>query len=286
MARPFKQGLQYFPLDVNIFEDEKIQDLNLAFGYFGEIIYIRLLAMIYANGYFLEKSISSLAKTLVKSIGANWAPNPVDIEEVIVYCGKVGLFNNDLLKDDVITSKSIQKQFILSTRRRKNTGADKYWLLDEKTMLELSIFNKTNKNITVDNNLINVDKSTQKEKEKKKERKNDKEDKEDKGPYGLPKLHFITNSLIKNKYIDETSLDVIKYNILFEETIRGYGFEDVLSAVDYIVKYSKNPNPPIEDKFAFMKDSLQNNLKQFEHRRKMSNESFESWIKRTLLQVD
>jgi hypothetical protein len=307
MARPFKQGLQYFPLDVNIFEDEKIQDLNLAFGYFGEIIYIRLLAMIYANGYFLEKSISSLAKTLVKSIGANWAPNPVDIEEVIVYCGKVGLFNNDLLKDDVITSKSIQKQFILSTRRRKNTGADKYWLLDEKTMLELSIFNKTNKSITVDNNLINVDtngvnvnnnqvnadnnrvnvdKSTQKEKEKKKERKNDKEDKEDKGPYGLPKLHFITNSLIKNKYIDETSLDVIKYNILFEETIRGYGFEDVLSAVDYVVKYSKNPNPHIEDKFAFMRDSLQNNLKQFEHRRKMSNESFESWIKRTLLQVD
>ena len=49
MARPFKQGLQYFPLDVNIFEDEKIQDLNLAFGYLGEIIYIRLLSMIYAN---------------------------------------------------------------------------------------------------------------------------------------------------------------------------------------------------------------------------------------------
>lgn len=71
-------------------------------------------------------------------------------------------------------------------------SADKYWLLDEKTMLELSIFNKTNKNITVDNNLVNVDtnaidvdnnlvnadnnrvnvyKSTQKEKEKKKKEK-------------------------------------------------------------------------------------------------------------------
>jgi len=74
MARPFKQGLQYFPLDVNIFEDEKIQDLNLAFGYLGEIIYIRLLSMIYANGYYLEKSISSLARTLMKSIGANWTP--------------------------------------------------------------------------------------------------------------------------------------------------------------------------------------------------------------------
>ena len=307
MARPFKQGLQYFPLDVNIFEDEKIQDLNLAFGYLGEIIYIRLLSMIYANGYYLEKSISSLARTLMKSIGANWTPNPIDIEEVIVYCGKVGLFNYDLLKEDVITSKSIQKQFILSTRRRKNTGQDKYWLLDEKTMLELSIFNKTSKNINVDNNgviddtngvigsnnqvnadnnRVNVDKSTQKEKEKKKERKIDKEDKEDKGPYGLPKLHFITNSLIKNKYIDESSLDIIKFNILFEDLIHGYGFEDVLSAVDYVVKYSKNPNPPIEDKFAFMRESVQTNLKQFEHRRKTANESFESWIKRTLLQVD
>jgi len=304
MARPFKQGLQYFPLDVNIFEDEKIQDLNLAFGYLGEIIYIRLLSMIYSNGYYLEKSISSLAKTLMKSIGANWTPNPIDIEEIIIYCGKVGLFDYDLLKENVITSKSIQKQFILSTKRRKNTGEFKHWLLDEKTMLELSIFNKTSKNINVDNNQdtvningvidndnqdnddnnrVNVYKSTQKEKEKKKERKSDKEDKGDKGPYGLPKIHFITNSLIKSKYLDESSLDIIKYNILFEDLIRGYGFEDVLSAVNYVVKYSKNPNPPIEDKFAFMRDSIQNNLKQFEHRRKTANESFESWIKRTLL---
>jgi hypothetical protein len=252
----------------------------------------------------LEKSISSLAKTLMKSIGANWTPNPIDIEEIIIYCGKVGLFNYDLLKENVITSKSIQKQFILSTKRRKSTGVFKHWLLDEKTMLELSIFNKTSENINVDNNQdtvntngvidndnqdnddnnrVNVYKSTQKEKEKKKERKSDKEDTGDKGPYGLPKIHFITNSLIKSKYLDESSLDIIKYNILFEDLIHGYGFEDVLSAVNYVVKYSKNPNPPIEDKFAFMRESVQTNLKQFEHRRKLTDESFESWIKRTLL---
>ena len=304
MARPFKQGLQYFPLDVNIFEDEKIQDLNLAFGIMGEMVFIRLLTMIYANGYFLEKTISSLAKSLVKSIGANWAPRTADIEEIVVYCGEVGLFDNELLKSGVITSKSIQKQFVLSTRRRKNKDSEKYWLLDEKTMQELAIFYKTSKNViadnnrvnvdtngvnadnnrvNADNNRVNVDRSTQKEKEKKKEREIDKYDKQDKGPFGLPKLHFITNSLIKSKYIDETSLELINYNNMIEGFIQGYGFEDVLSAVNYIEKYSRNPNPEIEDKFAFMRESLQKNLKKFEHRREFANESFEAWIKRTLL---
>ena len=114
MARPFKQGLQYFPIDVNIFEDEKIQELNITFGHLGEMVYIRLLTMIYANGYYLEKSISSLAISLAKSIGL-YAPGVVEIEKVIKKCAEIGLFDRKLLESGVITSKSVQKQFILST---------------------------------------------------------------------------------------------------------------------------------------------------------------------------
>ena len=37
MARPNKIGLDYFPLDVDIFEDEKISAISGEFGIKGEI---------------------------------------------------------------------------------------------------------------------------------------------------------------------------------------------------------------------------------------------------------
>ena len=292
MARAFGQGLQYFPLDVRIFTNLKIQDINADFGYMGEIVFIRLLTMIYSNGYYLESSIRSLAIAVARNIGFA-SPGIEQIEKVITRCGKLGLFDQKLLESGVITSKSIQKQFILSTRRRKTTTYVKYWLLDEKTMVELDLFYKTSKSVNVynnginadmngiyvDNNAINVDISTQKEKEK----ESDKRINKDKGVYGLPKLHFLTQSLIRNKYIDSTDLDLLKYNLIFEEVISEYGFEDTLSVVDYLMKYSKRASTPIDDKFSFLRESLFRNLKMFRNREEFRNEPFEAWIKRTLL---
>ena len=73
-------------------------------------------------------------------------------------------------------------------------------------MLELTTFHKTSKS-------INVYRSTQKEKE------NDKLINKDKGVYGLPKLHFLTQALIRNKYIEDTDLELQKYNLILEEVI-------------------------------------------------------------------
>ncbi len=71
MARPFKQGLDYFPIDVDIFDDAKIKELNFKYGYLGEIIYIRLLTLIYRNGYYIEKTVPAVAKQLVRLIGTS-----------------------------------------------------------------------------------------------------------------------------------------------------------------------------------------------------------------------
>lgn len=47
MARPVKEGLDYFPLYVDIFEDEKIEAISGEFGIKGEIIVVKLLCAIY-----------------------------------------------------------------------------------------------------------------------------------------------------------------------------------------------------------------------------------------------
>ena len=307
MARPFKQGLHYFPLDVNFFEDERIQDLNLSYGYLGEIVYLRLLTMVYANGYFLEKTTTSLAKTIIRSIGPNFAPSLSEIEAIIETCAELGLLDQALLKEGVITSKAIQKQFVLSTRRRRHKVERKYWLLDEETMSQLAKFphfnedtskellstitpllevNVDNNPISVDDNRVIVDKSTQKEKEKEKETKRLIKDVIDKGALAPSSNHFLTKVLIKNKYIDEHSLESYRFNHLFLELLEAYDFEDVLAALDYLVKYSRKKDVVIRDKFAFLKESLYQNLEMFERKREIANESFEVWFKRNFLQVD
>ena len=53
MARPNKQGLDYFSFDVDFFEDEKIEAISGEFGIKGEIATIKLLCAVYRNGYFI-----------------------------------------------------------------------------------------------------------------------------------------------------------------------------------------------------------------------------------------
>ena len=51
----------------------------------------------------------------------------------------------------------MQKQFILSTRRRKNIDIEKHWVLDANTMKELNVVNATTCKQYVSNNSVNVD---------------------------------------------------------------------------------------------------------------------------------
>ena len=54
MARPEKQGLDYFPFDIDFFEDEKTEAISGEFGIKGEIAIIKLLCAVYRNGYFIQ----------------------------------------------------------------------------------------------------------------------------------------------------------------------------------------------------------------------------------------
>jgi len=289
MARPFKQGLEYFPWDVRAFDDPKLKSLSYQYGPYGTTIYIRILTLVYGEGYYLEIPLQELAILLHQQIGSHWIK--VDkILEIIHGCVELRLFERALFLQGVITSVSIQKQFILSTRRRKNIQNDKYWLLDSETMEQLGVLLSMQKNednfiktlVNVDNNSVNVDIK----KQSKKESKRDKKIKEDKSIYGFPKMHFLTKLLIQRKYIEEFNGEVLRYNDLFESAILTYGYENVLSGTNYIISYARNPNPEIDDRFNFMKASLQNNLERFRNLENRRGEKFEDWFKRTFLQVD
>ncbi|ATA76719.1 conserved hypothetical protein [Capnocytophaga canimorsus] len=126
MARPNKQGLDYFPLDVGVFEDEKMLAISGEFAVKGEIIVLRLLCEIYRNGYFVE--FSELLKNKLARLGGLSGGL---IEEVVKQLVKYGFFDGSLFSEyNILTSKNIQKTYLEATKRRKEIDISQFWLLN------------------------------------------------------------------------------------------------------------------------------------------------------------
>ena len=131
LARPKKTGLDYFPRDVDIWDDCKIMDLVDHYGPRGFCIYDVILSEVYRNGYFLEIKPDRLAMMIIRKVGVAWLKNKNFVLQVIHYCAELGLIDNALLSRNVITSAGIQKRYCVITARNK-VDKSKYWLLDDE----------------------------------------------------------------------------------------------------------------------------------------------------------
>ena len=134
MARPKKNGLDYFPIDVDIFDDEKVIPVSSEFGTKGDGILIRVLCAIYRNGYYVEYSDAFIFKI------AKQAGEPYDtVFDVISGLVKWGFFDSYMFETfKVLTSRGIQKRWMEATRKRvvEYKKLD-FWLLnieDKKTV--------------------------------------------------------------------------------------------------------------------------------------------------------
>jgi len=161
LARPQKEGLDYFPLDTDMdLQDDKIQLLEAKYGIIGFGVLIKLLMKIYSEGYYYtwgEKESLLLSKRV------NVDVNKVD--EIVADLVKWGMFDSQIFKKyKVLTSNGIQKRYWeVAKRRNAVTIIKQYWLYDVDNIL-------LNANI----NLINVDIGTQSKVKNSKE-KNSKE---------------------------------------------------------------------------------------------------------------
>lgn len=131
MARPLKNGLEYFPVDVDLFDDDKIFDLTSEFGPLGEVVYLRVLCLIYRNGYYYKfQSLDKLAALLVKSIGSRWVRDKQSVLQVIPFLAECNLLSSELMQENVLTSVGIQHRYLYATKRR-STSISEYNLLGE-----------------------------------------------------------------------------------------------------------------------------------------------------------
>lgn len=147
MARPIKKSLDYFPKDVNFYDDDKIIDLLEEYGPLGLTIYDVVITLVYKNGYYLEIPVDKLAALTVRTIGNKWVKNKSLVVQVIHYCADIGLLCKDLLLQNVITSVGIQRRYSEVTVRNK-VDKSKYWLL-EKNNFNAALENAPSNTVSV-----------------------------------------------------------------------------------------------------------------------------------------
>ena len=112
MARPQKEGLDYFPLDVDM--DDKVKLIDAKFGVAGFGVLIKVWQIIYDNGYYInwtERELLLYKNRINADINL--------INDVINECLRWGIFNKDLYDSySILTSSGIQKRYIEAVRRR------------------------------------------------------------------------------------------------------------------------------------------------------------------------
>lgn len=161
MARTSSQKLEFWQFEVGLFNDMKMVDLNEKYGTLGESVYFRILSYIASSeGYYAVLS-DSLILSIYRSIGSKWIRDKRVILRIIDYCGVCGLFDVNLLRQNVITSCGIQRRWLYAKEKARAKGftTDKFWLLnsqgfDNFSQNENKCSNNTN---NCDNNSNNCD---------------------------------------------------------------------------------------------------------------------------------
>lgn len=156
MGRNVKKGLDYFPFDVDFFQDIKIRKLIKYQRGKAITVYALLLCLIYKNGYYMLWD-EELPFILSEQTGFEEAY----IQEVIKCCLALGLFSKELFeKEKVITSTGIQERY-------RKICTDSRRILD---MTEYILISTEENDISSEENPINSAKSTQSKVKERKEK--------------------------------------------------------------------------------------------------------------------
>lgn len=112
MARPTKDNLDYYPMDVGFINDTKIKLLRADFGDKSLWVIISIFDLIYGDkGYYCDWNYD-MCKILSLEHGGSSVCTPEYIKEVVQGCIKRSLFDEGVLMSfGKLTSKAIQRRY-------------------------------------------------------------------------------------------------------------------------------------------------------------------------------
>ena len=115
MARPRKEGLDYFPLDVGFIEDIKVRKLLRKYDAPSIAVLIYLLSFIYRDkGYYMD-----VDENIYFIISDTLKVSESEVESIVQYLLEIDFFNKNMFElYGILTSKSIQVRYVKATERR------------------------------------------------------------------------------------------------------------------------------------------------------------------------
>ena len=132
MARISKPGLDYFPHDVNFFQDRKVRRISNRHHAAGIAALTSLLCLIYKEkGFYVAWNQDTLF-----DISQEVCCEEEEMQAIIDDCLSVGLFDTYIYKEyGILTSQAIQEQYhkiITDSRRKYKLPLERFWLIKEE----------------------------------------------------------------------------------------------------------------------------------------------------------
>lgn len=175
MARPYKVGLGYFPLDTDFFHNPKIKALRREYGAIGVLTYLNILCRAYSEGgyWFKVPSIDYIANDIAEEISNTHIQRVAScVRETISYLIDQGSLDKGLIERGVGSGIAIQEQYVLSAYKAKrhiNLGV--YQLVDPWEVIRKNKVISEETQVNSEETPVISEESTQ-SKEKVKEREN------------------------------------------------------------------------------------------------------------------
>ena len=183
MSRPYRDGVSYFPLDTDFWQDRKIALIRSEFGVKGVFVALALMSEVYRTGGYYKTWDEE--DCLLMSQGIAVGCTPQFISEVLHGCVKRSLFDERVFEMfGVLTSVGIQRRFIRMVSKSRDIIpiVKEYWLLnvDDKNDVPAAALNKIAfksviRTVNPDNRTENPENRTENIRKKSKENKKENE---------------------------------------------------------------------------------------------------------------
>ena len=208
MARPSKQGLSYFPFDIDFFSDLKVRKLIKYQGGKAATVYTLLLCNIYKEGYYMRWD-----EELPFAISEQTGFEEAYIREVIKCCLVVGLISKEMFESSkILTSKGIQERFVdICKKTKRKYDINEFSLVNSE---ETGVYSEETM-VCTEETLVNSEETgVYSDKRKEKKRKGKKKEENNNSPLPPPEGECQEN---KNDPKEINS----KARLLFEDYFRA-----------------------------------------------------------------
>lgn len=230
MARPIKEGLDYFPLDVDFFRDRKIRSIKVRYGMDGIALYLYILCLVYEDkGYYTKIDVD-----FYEQVEDDLGISENSARQIMNYFCERSLLDGTLFTTvKILTSVKIQKTFQAAKRSAKRSikVIPDYWLLKTDETLgfikfaQMEVFSANNGSFS-EKNPCKSEKNPLKKSKEKKSKVNEIKEKEAFGVCScenlkkvLSKLEdsgiFVSSNISEavQSWLTDTDIDIVFYAI-------------------------------------------------------------------------